>query len=216
VLKTGCCLRQVPGTFWAVALLLLPENAGHRAAVERELLACRRRGAAAEPPAGRPPAGAGGRGDATGAAAAPRPAAAEARGAAGAAAALPGAGAAAAADVLCARPAPAHGRAWEARVGTEPIRSAPAAAEPLDQAAAGARSEGPAGCPARGARAREAGPAASVDATAVADDGQCSPAGRHGAGQGAVCQPPTAGGADPLDVDAVLEVASRPRMLQWP
>ena len=34
---------QVPGAFWAVAFLLLPENAGHRAAVERELAACRRR-----------------------------------------------------------------------------------------------------------------------------------------------------------------------------
>ena len=34
---------QVPGAFWAVAFLLLPENAGHRAAVERELVACRRR-----------------------------------------------------------------------------------------------------------------------------------------------------------------------------
>ena len=34
---------QVPGAFWAVAFLLLPENAGHCAAVERELVACRRR-----------------------------------------------------------------------------------------------------------------------------------------------------------------------------
>lgn len=32
----------MPGAFWAVAFLLLPQNAAHRAAVERELLACRR------------------------------------------------------------------------------------------------------------------------------------------------------------------------------
>ena len=43
---------QVPGAFWAVAFLLLPENAGHRAAVERELVACRRRSSAPAAAAG--------------------------------------------------------------------------------------------------------------------------------------------------------------------
>ncbi len=205
----------MPGTFWAVSFLLLPESAGHRVAVERELLACRRHRAAAEPPAGRPPDSANGCGDAAAAAAAPEPAAAEARGAAGRSGALPGAAAAAAGDLPCAWPAAAHGQAWEAGLGTEPAHAAPAAAVPLGQAVAGARCEGLEGRPARGARAWEAAPAASVDGAAVADDGQCSPAGRHGAGQGGDRQPPTDMCADTLDVDAVLEVAARPCMLQW-